>query len=159
MHTEATASASARRTKVKDRRGIYYRVGADGRRRYEITFRDSQGKQRWKVTPGSLKDAEAALDDVRGRLRRGERVTPTKATFKEVADLWFSTQSELRPYTLATYESAMRTHLLPKFGRLKIAQLTEDHVALLIAEMRADGKAAWTVRGALTPLRKRQGIM
>lgn len=152
MQTEATVSQPPRRTKVKDRRGIYFRVGADGKRRYEITFRDSRGKQRWKVVPGGLKDAEVALEEVRGKLRRGERVSPTKATFEEVAKLWFATQSELRPYTRDTYDCALRTHLLPRFGRMKIAQLTEDDVALLVAEMRTAGKSGWTIRGALTPL-------
>jgi integrase len=136
------------------RRGIYYRLGRDGRRRYEITFRDSEGRQRWKVVPGGLTDAEATLHEVRGKLRRGERVSPTKATFGEVAEAWIETQGELRPRTLDAYRSALRVHLLPRFGRLKISQLTEDHVALLIAEMRAKGRAAWTVRSALTPLHR-----
>ena len=153
MQGQRIDSRPVRRVKVKGRRGIYYREGADGRR-YEITFRDSEGRQRWKVVSGGLKDAEAALEDVRGKLRRGERVSPTKATFNEVADAWLATQSELRPRTLEAYESALRVYLRPRFGRLRIAQLTEDHVALLIADMRARGKAGWTVRATLTPLHR-----
>lgn len=157
MHTEATASPPPRRVKVKDRRGIYYRVGADGKRRYEITFSDSSGRQRWKSIAGGLKDAEAALSEVKGKLARGERVTPTKATFEQVAAAWLATQSELRPRTRDAYESALRVHLLPRFAHRKIAQLNEDHVALLIAEMRGEGKAAWTIRATLTPLHRTFG--
>lgn len=152
MQAERTDSPASRRTKVKDRRGIYYRKGADGRRRYEITYRDSEGRQRWKVVPGGLKDAEAALEEVRARLRRGERVAPTKLTFAEVAEQWLATQSELRPRTRDAYQSALRNHLLPRFGRMRAAQLTEDHVALFIADMRERGYKGWTIRAALTPL-------
>lgn len=154
MQHETTASTPPRRIKVKDRRGIYYREDRRGKRRYEVTYRDSEGRQRWKVIPGGLKDAEAALEDVRRKLRRGERVKPTQATFAEVAELWLATQSQLRPNTRDAYDSMLRTHLLPRFGRLKIAQLTVDHVALLITEMRDERKAGWTVRAALTPLRR-----
>jgi integrase len=154
MQHDRSASAAPRRIKVNDRRSIYFRKDTQGRRRYEITYRDSEGRQRWKVVPGNLKDAEAALQEIRIRLRRGERVTPGKATFEEVADAWLQAQTELRPNTRAAYESALRNWLLPRFGRMKISQLTEDHVALLIADMRSRGKAGWTVRGSLTPLRR-----
>lgn len=157
MQAERTDSAAPRRTKVKDRRGIYFRHGADGRRRYEITYRDSEGRQRWKVVPGGLKDAEGALEEVRGRLRRGERVAPTKLTFAEVADLWLAAQSELRPRTRDAYESALKNHLLPRFGRLRAAQLNEDHIALFIADMRKRGYKGWTIRAALTPLGRSLG--
>ncbi len=157
MQTERTDSAAPRRTKVKDRRGIYYRPGADGRRRYEITYRDSEGRQRWKVVPGGLKDAEAALEEVRGRLRRGERLAPTKLTFAEVAALWLATQSELRPRTRDAYQSALKNHLLPRFGRLRAAQINQDHIALFIADMRERGYKGWTIRAALTPLGRSLG--
>ena len=64
--------------KVKNRRGIYYREGANGRRAYEVTYTDSEGRRRWQRMQGGLTDAEAALEETRQRLRRGERVAPTR---------------------------------------------------------------------------------
>jgi integrase len=152
MQHHASASAQPRRVKVKDRRGIYYRAGRDGRRRYEITFRDSEGRQRWKVVPGGLKDAEAALGEVRARMRRGERVAPARVSFAEVADMWQATLGELRPRTREDYARALRVHVLPRFGRMRASEITEDHVATFIGEMRDRGYAGWTIRAQLTPL-------
>src|SRR4051812_5609983 len=101
---------NARRTKVAKHPGIYFRTGADGKRRYEITYLDSTGKRRWQRVEGNLEDAQAALDDVKGRKRRGERVAPTRATFGEYADNWLETQTHLRPRTREAYENALRTH-------------------------------------------------
>ena len=114
MQAQSNASPRARRHKVAGRRGIYYRESADGRRCYEVTYRDSQGRQRWQRVYGGLKDAEAALEEVRRRLRRGERVAPTAAKFAEVAEAWLASQSQLRPATKNAYSSALRVHLLPR---------------------------------------------
>jgi integrase len=141
-----------RRLKVKGRRGIYYRDAANGRRAYEITYTDSEGRRRWQRVPGGLKDAEAALEEMRRRLRRGERVAPTRATFAEVAESWISGQTQLRPTTSDRYRWALDRHLLPRFGRLRISAVTTDHVAVLIADMREAGYRAWTIKGVLTPL-------
>jgi integrase len=148
MHSKANA---ARRTKVAGRRGIYYRDTSAGRR-YEISYLDSDGRRRWRTIEGNLRDAEAALEDVRGKMRRGERVAPTKTTFAEFGDVWLKSQAQLRPRTLEWYAVALRVHLNPRIGRLRLADVTEDDVLRVIAEMRAAGKAAWTIRGVLTPL-------
>jgi len=85
-------------------------------------------------------------------MRRGERVAPTRATIAEVADIWLAAQTQLRPRTRASYESLLRVHVIPRIGRLRIAEITEDDVAFVIAEMQKGGSEAWTVRTALTPL-------
>lgn len=151
MQHERSADTRARRLKVKDRRGIYYRELPNGRRRYEIGFYDSAGRQRWKTIPGNLKDAEAALEGVRGKLRRGERVAPTNKTFEDVSAAWLASQTELRPRSREAYERALRVHLLPRFGRRRIATITDEDVAYLIADMRERGYKGWTIRGTLTP--------
>lgn len=151
MQSKPNAGA-ARRTKVAGRRGIYFRTGADGKRQYEITFLDSDSRRRWQRVDGNLVDAQAALDDVRGKMRRGERVAPTKVMFGEYADAWLESQSHLRPRTREWYGIALRVHLKPRLGCVRLADVNEEDVLRLIAEMRAAGKAAWTIRGVLTPL-------
>jgi integrase len=158
-----------RRLKVANRRGIYYRDTAAGRR-YEITYVDSTGRRRWQTIEGRLREAEAALDETRTRLRRGERIAPTNARLGAYAESWLDSQrGRLRPKTITTYETALRRHVLPRLGRLKLTEITEDDVAVLIAEMmegiyyeerdgrlvklhRCGGFATWTVRGTVSPL-------
>lgn len=142
---------------MKGHPGIYYRIGAGGKRRYEVTYLDSDGKRRWKSVAGSLEQAETVRDDLRGRLRRGERVTADRMTFNEAADIWLAAQSHLRPRTIEAYTLALG-RLRSRFGRRQLATITVDDVAQLIADMRADGYAGWTIRGTLTPLGRIFGL-
>jgi integrase len=134
---ESRIGKKPRRTAVAGHPAVYYRVGANGKRRYEISFRDSEGRRRWKVIDGGLREAEEALDEIRGRIRRGERVAPSKATLREIAESWLEAQTQLRSRTLERYRGALECHVFPRFGHLRVAELTEDHVSQLIAEMRA----------------------
>jgi hypothetical protein len=141
-----------RRTSVKNHPGIYYRESGNGKRRYEISFTDSLGKRRWKVVDGNLEAAEAAREELRGRIRKGERVVPTRLTLAELAAEWFAAQANLRPRTRERYELALRVHVLPRLGRARVSSITVDDVAWLIGEMQKAGLAGWTIRGHLTPL-------
>jgi integrase len=147
-------AGNARRTKVANHPGIYFRTGASGKRQYEITYLDTSGerRRRWERVEGNLEDAQAALDNVKSRKRRGERVAPTRVTFAEYADAWLETQTQLRPRTREWYDVALRIHLKPRLGTLRLAEMTEDDVLRVIAEMRTAGKKPWTIRGVLTPL-------
>jgi integrase len=147
-----TETRSPRRTLVRRHRGIYYREGADGNRRYEISYYDSDGRRRWQTIEGGLQEAIDARDKVRGRKRRGERVAPTTKTLAEIADEWLAAQSQLRPRTREWYETALRVHVKPRLGRRRVAEIGVDDIARLIAEMREAGAAGWTIRGVLTPL-------
>jgi len=124
--------SAQRRTSVAKHPGVYYREMVNGRRRYEISYTDTEGRRRWKTIDGNLKAAQAALDDVNGRKRKGERIAPTRATLAEVAAVWFESQSQLRPRTLERYDLALRCHVLPRLGRLRIAEVTEEHVSRLV---------------------------
>jgi integrase len=156
MQHEASAigaPATPRRTKVTGRRGIYYRKTPKGRK-YEVTFTDTTGRQRWKTIPGTdnLKDAEAALEELRSKLRRGERVAPARLTFAETVELWRPTLAGLRPRTRDAYDSSLRVHLLPRFGCMRLADIGLDHVAAFIDELRRDGYAGWTIHARLVVL-------
>jgi integrase len=143
-------STRPRRTKT-NRRGIYYRDSPDGRR-YEITYLDSDGRRRWQVVPGILRDAETALADLKDRQRKGERVVPTRATLGEAADAWISAQTNLRPNTIKIYTWAIEKHIKPRLGKRRIADVTTDDVSDLIADMRMAGLKPWSIRAVMTPL-------
>jgi integrase len=142
--------SETRRTKVRGKQSIYFReVG--GRRAYEVTYLDSDGRRRWKRVEGfdNLDAAEAALGGIKQRLRRGERVAPSRQSFSELHEEW-KTQLRVSERTLEHYERDMRLHLLPRFGRRKAQEIVVDDVARLIAELERQGLAGWTIRGVLT---------
>ncbi len=141
----------ANRTRQHVERNIYKRLDADGHWRYELNFRDSDGRQRRQTVEGGVKAARVALADVKARMGRGQRVAPLpNLTFAQAAERWQEAQAaRLRPSTRSVYESHLRTHLLPRWGRRRLDSLTVDDVARLAEDMRLAGKKAWTVRGAL----------
>lgn len=51
-----------------------YRENARGERRYEVVFRDSEGKQRWKTAGSKFEEAQALREDLSGKKRRGETI-------------------------------------------------------------------------------------
>jgi integrase len=151
---------SARRTKVEKHSGVYYRLGRDGERQYEITWigldeLTGTKRRRWLRVPGKLDDALAALEAERSKARAGERTPSAKdarRTLREVADGWLEAQAHLRPRTREGYRQALHRHVYPTLGSRRIADVTVDDVAALVVRLRAKGLAGWTIRGVLTPL-------
>ena len=132
-------------------RGIVKRTTADGRIVFEIEYRDSTGRQRRRAVAGGIKAARVALADVKARMGRGERVSPQpRLTFAQAAERYMeSATATLRPRTVEAYGAQLRTHLLPRWAGRRLDSLAVDDVARLVEEMRAEGKRAWTIRGAL----------
>ena len=152
----ASAPARAelpRRRPVPHHPGIYFRPRADGRTAppYEIAYLDSSGRRRWQVIHGSLEDAEAKRAELRLRRRRGERIEPTRQTFAEYSREWLERQ-DVRTRTREKYEWALRQHLIPRLGRLRLDQINCEDIASLISEMRRKGYKGWTITSAIRPL-------
>ncbi len=99
------------REKVKP--GIWRRKSARGAWVYEITYRDSDGRQRRQVVPGKMRDAETALAAIKSRMGQGERVAPNPTlTFADAADAWLTAKSpNLTDKTITTYRYALGMHL------------------------------------------------
>jgi len=140
------ATKPPRRVKTKHP-GIYKSVSGS----YEILYRDSDGKLRSEAVAGSLEDAKTARADKVSKLGRGERVAPTRHTFGEWAPEWLAGLNK-RPRTLDAHRYALDKHLLPRFRRRKLADITTDDVARLVADMQRDGYAGWTITGTLSTL-------
>ena len=133
-------------------RGVYRRKTRDGETRYEVTYLDSDSRQRWR-TVSSLREARQLRAELVSKVARGERVAPSRATLREFAGEWIDAQeARLRPGTHARYKGNLRLHVLPQLGRLRVGEVTPDDVARLVAELEHKGKAGWTIRGCLVVL-------
>lgn len=157
---------TAFRTRVE--RGIFKRTTRDGATRYEVSYLDSDGYQRWR-TVGTLAQARRLRAELVTRVSSGERVAPCKITFADFAAEWLDQQqTRLRPTTLSLYGGYLERHINPRLGSRKLSSITVDDIAALIADMekgwryqerdgrlvRVSGKpfAPWTIRGVLVPL-------
>lgn len=149
-----------RRTKVDRYPGVYRSVSG----RYEIAYRDSDGKLRFKAVGTNLQDAVAARAEIVGKVKKGVRVAPVKLTFQAWSEQWLAGLNK-RPRTIDAYRYALDQHLLPRFKNKRVTDITVDDVAKLIREMEKAGYAGWTTMGALSTLSgclgkaKRRGLI
>src|SRR4051812_34342031 len=129
---------SQRKVPVSDRqkrhrtryRGITFREKADGSRTY---FVYAQGLQH--PVDGGEQEAVAKQAELRGRVARGERVASSNIRFREMAQLWFASKRKLRPWTLKGYEDVLNRVLIPRFGNMKVDEISVEHVASLIRDL------------------------
>ena len=149
----ATRQHPPRRKRVKGHPGVYYRIRTNGKRTYEVTYLDSTGQRRWSMVDGDLEAADKALRAIKTKLDQRQKVVPSNRRFEELAWDWFEGEKDrLRPNTQRNYESGLRLHVLPKLGKLKPAEVTEERIVDLIRSMERDGKAESTIKNALAPL-------
>jgi hypothetical protein len=115
------AVSQPRRVRVE--RGIYRRK-SNGATTYEITFTDSEGRQRWQTIGGGLRNARRARAEVVAKLGRGERVLRSRETVAEYAERWLETlTSQLRPRTVLSYRTHFRLHINPRLGSVRLSDL------------------------------------
>jgi integrase len=93
------------------------------------------------------------------RRGRGERVAPNpRLRFGEAADRWLAGPvSDLRETTQAGYRNSVERHLRPRYATRRLDRIDPDDLAVLVRELRAEGKSATTstaVLGAVTRLYK-----
>ncbi len=141
------------RPRIKTRHpGIYYRERPGGERQYVIWYTGTDGKPRFENVPGGEQDAVKARARILDRIAHGHSVAPTKLTIAEWAPQWLEERDNLKPRTRETYAYQIAQHIVPRLGTTRVCDLSVNHVARLISDMRAEGLSAWTINGTLGPL-------
>jgi integrase len=142
-------ASAGRRDRVE--RNIYKRTSAKGRAVFEVGYRDSTGRQRWRTVEGGIRAARVVRDDLLAKRGRGERIQPNpRLRFEDAAEAWLSEQVAcLRPATRAIYRNAVDNHLSSRWGRRRLEAISVDDVARLVRELRDEGKSEWTITGVL----------
>ena len=128
-----STSAKPRRTKTKAP-GVYRSISG----KFEIAFRDSDGRLRFQVVEGGFEAAKAARADVVGKVRKGEAVRPSRLTFGEYAEAWIAALNK-RPRTLEAYRYQLDRHLLPRFRRRKLTEIATNDIAHMVVAMQRAG--------------------
>ncbi len=113
--------------------------------------RDEHGKRKQKWVGGhrTRKEAEDAMVATLERIRTGNFVDPGATTLDDYLDEWLkAVEPTLRITTWRSYEQMLRLWVIPRVGRIKLADLTPMHVRRLQADLLKNGKVDGT---ALTP--------
>lgn len=119
-------------------------------RRLRRTFKTISGARQWRS------DAIAAI-------RRGELTTDLGPTLQEAVDEWLAgarlghvtnrSGDPYKPAAIRVYERALRLHVLPTLGPLRLREIRHPDMQKLADGLVADGLAPATVVGAITPMR------
>jgi integrase len=126
--------------KITSYRGAY--VGPDGKRRY--------------VSGKNKGEARKALREARSNSDQGLVFDAESLRVGEYLDRWLSdsVRDTVRQRTYERYESIVRVHIKPAFGRMKLKALTPNHVRSLYRRKLDSGLAPRTVRYIHTTLHK-----
>ena len=113
-------------------------------------YRGPDGRERTKMFP-TKGEARAWAEAQEARMRRGEWSDPSMAriTVREWAPIWQATLA-VKPKTAHSYDSLLRTCVLPRWGSVRLDQITLAEVRTWVAGMTGqDGEP-------LSPSRVRQ---
>jgi integrase len=134
---------------------IYKRL--DGRWTASLTLGYEDGKRSRKAFYGASRREVAeklavALRDV----QQGLPMSPERLTFGSFISRWMeeSARPTLRPLTFRSYDSIVKEHLVPEFGRTRLAKLSPADVQRYINQKLAAGLSPYTVRNHHALLRR-----
>lgn len=118
-------------------------------RPWQVRYRDPSGRERAKSFTRKV-DAERFAVTVEADKLRGEWADPrlSKTNLTDWSSRWLQTKTHLKPKTLVGYESNLRAHVLPRFGRYELRQVSRLDVEEWVAELRSKGLGQSGVRQA-----------
>ena len=117
-------------------------------------YRDPQGRSRRKSFKRK-RDAEMFLASADVDMRRGEWVDPNagRMLFSDWVEEWRTTTVHLRASTADRYERDLRLHVLPRFGTMRLSDLTPRDVRAWLSELTAAGAGPSAVNRRFRVLR------
>lgn len=123
------------------------------------TDADGKRKQKRFTVRGSRADAEKKLRELLRSVDNGTYTDAGKLTLSQYLERWlreYATPS-LSPRTTEGYESIIRQHLIPKLGRIPLANLKPEHIQQFYADCLSSGRSDGT--GGLNALTVRHFAM
>jgi integrase len=126
------------------------RTGADGRPRYQATYRDARDRKQVAGTFATKKEAERAAYEAEAAIAAGRLggAEAGKRPFKTyVDDIWFP-HHVLEPSTREGYRYTIDKHLIPFFGTMRTSTILPSHVREWVTDRVVAGVSPATIRHA-----------
>ena len=116
---------------------------------WRARYRGPDGRERSRTFDRKT-DAEQFLAQTETDKARGAWLDPTLAEvlFGEWAEEWMATTTHLKPKTISSYQSLLRSRIMPAFERAPIGAIRPIDVRVWVSGMRADGLSASRCRQA-----------
>lgn len=135
----------------------------DCRPGYQAQVFSQRDQKTIRKTFYTVSDARAWRAETHRALRMGTLRAPTRTTVAEAAAEWLeAAKAEIvrtkngqpyKPSALRAYEQALRRHVVPELGQLRLSSVTRASVQDLVDKLVASGRKPSTVRNAILPLR------
>jgi integrase len=112
-------------------------------------YRDAAGREHARHFKRKV-DAQRWLDEQTSALVRGDWIDPDRSrlTVGQWSQTWLAGRSHLKPKTLESYRSLLRTRVLPTWEQVPLPKIAHSDVAAWVAGMRAEGLSASRTRQA-----------
>ena len=116
---------------------------------YRSRYRDEHGKEHARHFKRKV-DAQRWLDEVTAAVQTGTYVDPKRArtTVGELAPVWLAGKINLKPTSRARYADVLKTHVLPRWGKVALIRVTHGDVQAWLSELSARGLSGASVRKA-----------
>ena len=134
--------------------GFILEVRSSGVKTYYLRYRDKHGKQKQQKIGDTksltFEQARNAAQTLRARVVLGEDLSAEKAALKNTPTFEAFASERYMPYVKGYKrswdkdESTLRNHLLPRFGRLYLDEITTQDIIAFHHAMRSQGYAAGT---------------
>jgi len=140
----------------------------DGRRcncqpAYQASVWSARESKRIRKTFATLAEARAWRSETQTGVRRGTLRAPASTTVQGAAEELIAgmrmgrarTRSGdlYKPSAIRSYEAALRDHIVPRLGRIRLADVQHRDVQRIADDLLAEGRDPSTIRNALMPLR------
>jgi hypothetical protein len=111
----------------------------DGKLIWRAHYRAPDGRQRNRSFPRKI-DAERFLTTVENSKLVGSYIDPalSRLTVGDWADRWLDGQAHLKPSTHERYASLLREHVLPRWGRTNLADVSHADVQAWVSQLGRD---------------------
>ena len=113
------------------------------------------GRRQQKQVAGfpTRKAAQAALNEALAGYQHGAYVPPSKQTVAEFAEVWLDAiKLEIAETAWVNYRTVMRAYVVPRLGRVRLADLTPPRLQSLYTELLASGRRDGSALSARTVL-------
>lgn len=115
--------------------------------RWRARYRDARGHEHSRHFKRKI-DAQNFLDQVTTAVQTGMYVDPrrSRVTVGEWSKRWLATKVDVKATTYRGYDSMLRTHVVPRWGDVSLAEITHEQIAAWVGALSATGLSASTVR-------------
>jgi len=117
--------------------------------RYTVGTDSGTGKPVRKSVYGDTQKAvRQKLTEIQRSIDLGTYQTPDKTTVSQWMDTWMETfcKARVKPLTYSAYERAIKNHIKPAVGAIKLQALRGIHIQKLYNDMISSGKSPKTVK-------------